>query len=112
MVLEVESAVRRQRIVFACSLDRFFGGVKMKKYGVPTLAAAILAAAIFVYLLVPGSTAYAVIGLPPDVICVKALPLNPAVPHDTWSGRDITLKCTAHDADGDHSLWERGGNVV
>jgi hypothetical protein len=38
--------------------------------------------------------------------------LNPAVPHDTWSGLEITLKGTAHDPDGDATLvtyaWDFG----
>jgi hypothetical protein len=38
------------------------------------------------------------------VICVPASALNPAVPHDTWSGLEITLKGTAHDPDGDGTL--------
>jgi len=46
------------------------------------------------------------------VVCVPATPLNPAVPHDTWSGLEITLKCTAHDPDGDATLasyeWDFG----
>jgi hypothetical protein len=31
-------------------------------------------------------------GGPPEVVCVPASALNPAVPHDTWSGLEITLK--------------------
>jgi hypothetical protein len=49
---------------------------------------------------------------PPDVVCVPASALNPMVPHDTWSGLETTLKCTAHDTDGDHTLasysWDFG----
>ena len=51
-------------------------------------------------------------GGPPSVVCVPASALNPIVPHDTWSGLEITLKCTAHDPDGDHTLntyeWDYG----
>jgi hypothetical protein len=51
-------------------------------------------------------------GGPPEVVCVPASALNPAVPHDTWSGLEITLKGTAHDPDGDHTLstyeWDFG----
>lgn len=51
-------------------------------------------------------------GLPPKVVCVPATALNPTVPHDTWSGLEITLKGTAHDPDGDHTLvsyeWDFG----
>lgn len=59
----------------------------------------------------PGSVAQAA-GGPPSVVCVPASALNPAVPHDTWSGLEITLKGTAHDPDGDDSLhtytWDFG----
>lgn len=51
-------------------------------------------------------------GGPPSVVCVPASALNPAVPHDTWSGLEISLKGTAHDPDGDHTLatyvWDFG----
>ena len=51
-------------------------------------------------------------GEPPDVVCVPWTGLNPGVPHDTWSGLEITLKGTAHDPDGDHTLvsyvWDFG----
>jgi len=51
-------------------------------------------------------------GSPPDVVCVPASALNPTVPHDTWSGLEITLKGTAHDPDGDGTLatyaWDFG----
>jgi hypothetical protein len=51
-------------------------------------------------------------GGPPQVVCVPAIALNPAMPHDTWSGKEITLKCTAHDPDGDGTLaayeWSYG----
>jgi hypothetical protein len=46
------------------------------------------------------------------VVCVPATGLNPTVPHDTWSGLEITLKGTAHDPDGDATLatyeWDFG----
>lgn len=49
---------------------------------------------------------------PPVVVSVPASALNPAVPHDTWSGLEITLKGTAHDPDGDATLgsykWDFG----
>jgi len=48
----------------------------------------------------------------PKVVCVPASALNPVVPHDTWSGLEITLKGTAHDPDGDATLstyeWDFG----
>ena len=60
---------------------------------------------------VPGSVVQAA-GGPPSVVCVPASALNPAVPHDTWSGLEITLKGTAHDPDGDGTLatyaWDFG----
>jgi hypothetical protein len=59
----------------------------------------------------PGSVVQAA-GGPPSVVNVPASALNPAVPHDTWSGLEITLKGTAHDPDGDHTLatyaWDFG----
>jgi hypothetical protein len=49
---------------------------------------------------------------PPEVVCVPASGLNPTVPHDTWSGRYVTLKGTAHDPDGDATMvtyeWDFG----
>ena len=49
---------------------------------------------------------------PPQVVCVPATALNPTVPHDTWSGLEITLKGTAHDPNGDGTLatyeWDFG----
>ncbi len=49
---------------------------------------------------------------PPMVVCVPATAFNPAIPHDTWSGLEITLKGTAHDPDGDGTLatyeWDFG----
>jgi hypothetical protein len=51
-------------------------------------------------------------GSPPEVVCVPASALNPAVAHDTWSGRQIALKGTAHDPEGDGTLatyqWDFG----
>ena len=112
MILEVEPTILQLRSAIAYIVRSiFYGVVKMNKFGFPTMAAALTAVIIFVYLLVPGSVAIAS-SSPPDVVCVKALPLNPAVPHDTWSGQEITLKCTAHDPDGDFTLdtyeWDFG----
>jgi hypothetical protein len=49
---------------------------------------------------------------PPRVVCVPWYPQNLAVPHDTWSGKEITLKGTARDPDGDAELatyeWDFG----
>jgi hypothetical protein len=52
---------------------------------------------------------------PPQVVCVPfANPDQPGlfVAHDTWSGREISLKGTAHDPDGDATLatyeWDFG----
>jgi PKD repeat protein len=49
---------------------------------------------------------------PPEAVCVPASAVNPVVPHDTWSGLEITLKGTAHDPDGDGDLatyeWDFG----
>jgi hypothetical protein len=60
---------------------------------------------------IPGSVAQAGSG-PPVVVCVPATALNPSVPHDTWSGLEITLKGIAHDPDGDATLvsyqWDFG----
>ena len=65
---------------------------------------------ILVGSLAPISPAFAT--SPPEVACVQAFPQNPAVAHDTWSGRLVTLKCVAHDAEGDHTLanyeWDFG----
>lgn len=48
----------------------------------------------------------------PKVVTVPATAVNPAVPHDTWSGLEISLKGTAHDPDGDSTLdtyeWDFG----
>ena len=65
-----------------------------------------ISALAFVFMLavvlaaIPGSRALAQPD-PPKVVSVPASALNPSVPHDTWSGLQITLKATAHDADGD-----------
>lgn len=60
---------------------------------------------------IPSTTTYAQVS-PPQVGCVPASALNPAVPHDTWNGLEITLKGTAHDLDGDSTLasyeWDFG----
>lgn len=83
----------------------------MKKLGIIAVALAIMSVLTIVPMATPGSTAYAD-GAPPEVVCVPAIALNPAVPHDTWSGWEITLKGTAHDPDGDGTLatyeWDFG----
>lgn len=67
-------------------------------------------AALIIFALVTW-TAYAQ-AAPPNAVCVPASALNPVVPHDTWSGLEITLKGTAHDPDGDSTLatyeWDFG----
>ena len=49
---------------------------------------------------------------PPKVVCVPWFPPNLSVSHDTWNGKMITLKGTAHDPDGDFDLdtyeWDFG----
>ncbi|MDI6751341.1 MAG: CARDB domain-containing protein [bacterium] len=49
---------------------------------------------------------------PPQVVCVPWASENPLAPHDTWIGKETTLKGTAHDLDGDHTMltykWEFG----
>lgn len=81
----------------------------MKKYTVFATGLMLLLALLLVYSLTPAALAN---GSPPVVVCVNALPLNPAVPHDTWSGLEISLKCTAHDLQGDSNLstyeWDFG----
>jgi hypothetical protein len=54
---------------------------------------------------VPGAQAAS-----PEAVCVPWYAPNPAVPHDTWSGREITLKGTARDPDGDSMTyrWDFG----
>ena len=48
----------------------------------------------------------------PKVTTVPWLSGNLGVPHDTWIGNNTTLKGTAHDPDGDHTMtaykWEFG----
>jgi hypothetical protein len=83
---------------------------KMK--GFKTTAALVLAVLLAIATFgVPSATTYAQ-DSPPQVACVPASALNPAVPHDTWSGLEITLKGTAHDDDGDGTLatyeWDFG----
>jgi hypothetical protein len=75
----------------------------MKKQSTITLALIIVVVLTIAPMSGAGSIAYAQ-GSAPRVICVQATPRNPAVPHDTWSGLEITLKCTAHDVDGDATL--------
>lgn len=43
---------------------------------------------------------------PPKVICVPFHSANLLVPHETWIGKEITLKGTAHDEDGDGTMIE------
>jgi hypothetical protein len=73
------------------------------------IAALVMVAILAVTALGPMALAQ---GSPPDVVCVPWTGLRPAVPHDTWSGLEITLKGTAHDPDGDHTLvsyqWDFG----
>ncbi len=49
---------------------------------------------------------------PPNVVCVPWVGDKALIPHEAWSGREITLKGTAHDPDGDHELstygWDFG----
>lgn len=51
-------------------------------------------------------------GSTPNVICVPFHGEKPAVPHDAWIGKEIILKGTAHDKDGDSTLvaykWDFG----
>jgi hypothetical protein len=86
-------------------------GKKMKKIIKITLALTMITTLVMANGLVPESTAHASDG-PPQVVCVPATALNPTVPHDTWSGLEITLKGTAHDPDGDDTLdtyeWDFG----
>jgi len=82
----------------------------MKRF--KTIAALVLAALLAITTFgIPSATTYAQ-GAPPQVVCVPASALNPAIPHDTWSDLEITLKGTAHDADGDGTLatyeWDFG----
>jgi len=79
----------------------------MKKLNSITMALVIVLVLAFAPLATPGFAQ-----APPIVVCVPATALNPTVPHDTWSGLEITLKGTAHDPDGDHTLatyeWDFG----
>jgi hypothetical protein len=51
-------------------------------------------------------------GSAPEVVCVPFHGKQPAVPHDTWIGRETVLKGTAHDDDGDGTMvaykWDFG----
>jgi hypothetical protein len=77
-----------------------YKGEKMKKLCSITLALVFVLVLAFGSLANPGFAQSS----PPMVVCVPATALNPAIPHDTWSGLEITLKCTAHDPDGDATL--------
>jgi hypothetical protein len=83
---------------------------KMNRF--KTIAAVVLVALLTIATFgIPDAITYAQ-GSPPQVVCVPATALNPAVPHDTWSGKEITLKGTAHDPDDDGTLatyeWDFG----
>jgi hypothetical protein len=57
----------------------------------------------------------AVYSAPPKVVCVPSYAPNPAIPHDTWSGKEVTLKGTAKDPDGDALVsyeWNFGDGSV
>jgi len=74
---------------------------------------AVLAAmAIMVGLLATASPTAASPDVPPDVVCVPFHGELLAVPHDTWIGKEVTFKGTAHDADGDATMvaykWDFG----
>lgn len=51
-------------------------------------------------------------GIAPDVVCVPFHGQLAAIPHDAWIGKDVILKGTAHDADGDGTMtaykWDFG----
>jgi len=51
-------------------------------------------------------------GVPPEVVCVPFHGMLLGVPHDAWIGKEIILKGTAHDPDGDSTLaaykWDFG----
>jgi len=85
-----------------------YKGEKMKKLFSITMALVFVLVLAFGSLATPGFAQSS----PPMVVCVPASALNPAIPHDTWSGLEITLKCTAHDPDGDGTLatyeWDFG----
>jgi len=80
----------------------------MKKLYSITLALVFVVVLAFASLATPGFAQSS----PPMVVCVPAVALYPAIPHDTWSGLEITLKGTAHDPDGDGTLttyqWDFG----
>lgn len=48
----------------------------------------------------------------PEVVCVPFHGKHLGVPHDAWIGKEVILKGTAHDADGDSTLesykWDFG----
>ena len=81
---------------------------KMKKLYSISMALVLVLVLAFGALATPGFAQNS----PPKVVCVPATALNPATPHDTWSEVEITLKGTAHDPDGDHTLvsyeWDFG----
>lgn len=83
----------------------------MKRPSLIALTLAIVSILTITPAAMPGLAAHAQ-GAPPRVVCVPATALSPAVPHDTWSGLEITLKGTAHDPDGDDTLatyeWDFG----
>jgi len=75
----------------------------MKKLSMITIALVIVSVLSTAPLVGLGLTARAQ-STSPKVTCVQASPRDPAVPHDTWNGLEITLKGTAHDLDGDATL--------
>ena len=86
------------------------GERKMKK------ALALLIVAIIVCqgfaVLAPTARAQASTGSAPEVVCVPFHGTLLGVPHDAWIGKEIILKGTAHDPDGDNTLaaykWDFG----
>jgi hypothetical protein len=86
------------------------GERKMKK------ALALLIVAIIVCqgfaVLAPTVRAQASTGSAPEVVCVPFHGALLGVPHDAWIGKEIILKGTAHDPDGDNTLtaykWDFG----
>lgn len=65
--------------------------------------------------LVKGAAIYVRVGaggVPPEVVCVPFHGMLLGVPHDAWIGKEIILKGTAHDPDGDSTLaaykWDFG----
>jgi PKD repeat protein len=62
--------------------------------------------------LMPTTEAQAPVGFTPEVVCVPFHGKWLGVPHDTWIGKEIVLKGTAHDPDGDATLmaykWDFG----